>query len=83
MTDRPDWIAGAVADALKQVVDGVKAAKKNGVACLMPDVVAFEVEMPRMGLYFEVPIEDERDVETSFFEKQVAKVTISSPFVAN
>ena len=83
MTDRPDWIAGAVTDALKQVVEGVRAARKDGVACLMPDVVAFEVEMPRMGLYFEVPIEDERDVEQAFFEKQVAKVTISAPYVAN
>lgn len=56
-----EWMRKLTAEVLEQVVAGVKEAREAGVNALLPDIVAFELQVKGGEVRFEVPLEDEQD----------------------
>jgi len=65
--------------ALVEVVLGVKTARLNGVNCLMPDVVVFEMYEGANKIVFEVPLVEERIPFDAMFKEDYAVATPSKP----
>ena len=66
-------VTNFVPEVLKDVVAGVKKAREEGIACLLPDVVVFELGVENVKVIFEVPLEDEGEREAAELFREAAK----------